>query len=465
MVDPLADVRRLVDALRARAPDDPAARLLHAALAATEQLSQLEPAEAARRVAAAIRVLGALTPDPDTKSHVRPGAAAPGEAPPGARAAGADAEAPGTRARPRTDPARPRTDPARPRTDPARPRTDPARPRSDAHRAPASRGGRRPEPPLVAAGAPAPGTRGARRPTDAPAGRPPDAGVSAGVSDLARAWAELGRGALPSEPIELLGELVRAGVPDGAEAVRFHLALVRGLDHALQAARHLPCEAALAARAAPLVRAAVAGARALGVAVHPPPDDPGAAAPCPVHVLPAFGTATGALVHVEQHGFLMADGRSEPAVLRVASEPPPPWLDALLEGYAAVVAAAAVTPDGPAQARAFRAWLDELPGVADLDRRATTLRYAATAVFAAAEALPAAQGVFSRLSQALEEAGSYVIPLDPGALSDGRRYELVLRPGVGTPRVVRPGFLGPGQVVQQRARVLADPAWLGTMST
>ena len=74
-----------------------------------------------------------------------------------------------------------------------------------------------------------------------------------------------------------------------------------------------------------------------------------------------------------------------------------------------------------------------------------------------------ARGAFDRLAQALEAAGSFVIPLQPDALSDAKRYELVLRPGIGAPRVVRPGFLGPGHVVQQRARVLADPAWLGTM--
>ncbi|MBX3468814.1 MAG: hypothetical protein KF878_18240 [Planctomycetes bacterium] len=521
-MDPLDDVRRLVDALRARAPGDPAARLLHAAVAATDQLRQLDPAEALRRVEAAIRVLGVLTPDPDTRSHVRPGTAgrtrpatdatsaaertATGDAPAGddrtcqaadapdlagQDPAGPDRPSTGTagRARPSTGTAgraRPSTGTAgraRPSTGAAgqdRPSAGTAgraRPGSDAtpgragarteaavHRASVSRTGPW-SGPAPSPSEPVPGTRSGRRSAESPVGRPPDAAVGAGVSDLARAWAELGRGVLPSEPIELLGELVRTGVPEGAEAVRFHLALVRGLDHALLAARHLPCEGALVARARPLLRAAIAGARALGVAVHPAPDDPRAPAPCPVTVLPAFGPAPGELVHVEQHGFLMADGRSEPSVLRIASEPPPPWLDALLEGYAAVLAAAALVVDGAAQARAYRGWLDELPGVTDLERRATTLRYAATAVFGAAEALPAARGAFGRLAQALEGAGSYVIPLEEAALSDGRRYELVLRPGVGTPRVVRPGFLGPGQVVQQRARVLADPAWLGTMST
>lgn len=428
-------VRRLVAALRGRDPADPVTRLLLAAVDASGHLRGLDAAEARRRVDAAVRVLGALAPDPDTKGHVRP--------------------RPDTRRVARPEP--PTTRMATTPPSAARRRVEPP---SGAHCAPEAL----PRPPaavLSAARPPEPGTRSHRR-LD---GRPPGRDVTRAVSDFARAWAELGRGTLPSEPIELLGELVRTGVPEGPEAVRFHLALVRGVDHALSAARHLPCEAPLRERARPILRAAIDGAAALGVRVHPPADGQAGQAPCPVHALPAFGEPAGGVVWVDQHGFLLADGRVEAASVRLGCGAGPPWLDALSEGYAAVVRGASLQPDGAAQVRAYRGWLDELPGVPDGERRCTTLRYAATAVFALAESDPGARAAFDRLAQALEAAGSFVIPLQPDALSDARRYELVLRPGIGAPRVVRPGFQGQGQVVQQRARVLADPAWLGTMST
>lgn len=438
-------MRGLVAALRGRDPADPVARLLLAAVDASSHLRGLDPLEARRRVEAAVRVLGALAPDPDSKAHVRPRPDTRSVArpePPTARVA-----TPASASRRRAEPSSgahcaPEAIP-RPRTGPGLRRADP------------------PPPPAVLPPprAPEPGTRSHRR-LD---GRSPGRDVTHAVSDFARAWAERGRGTLPSEPVELLGELVRTGVPDGPEAVRFHLALVRGVDRALAAARHLPCEAALRELARPILRAAIEGAAALGVRVHPPVEGHGGAAPCPVHALPAFGEPAGSVVCVDQHGFLLADGRVEAATVRLGCGPGPPWLDALAEGYAAVLRGASLQPDGAAQVRSYRGWLDELPGVPEGERRCTTLRYAATAVFALVEVEASAREAFDRLTLALEAAGSYVIPLQPEALSDARRYELVLRPGIGAPRVVRPGFQGPGHVVQQRARVLADPAWLGTM--
>jgi hypothetical protein len=201
------------------------------------------------------------------------------------------------------------------------------------------------------------------------------------------------------------------------------------------------------------------------VRVQPPPGCPlGAEATCAIQAHAAYGPQD-ALVWVDQHGFALPDGRSEAAVVRIGCGSAPAWFSAATDGYATLVRAAPGLPDGAAQVRAFRAWLDELPGAPTAERRCTTLRYVATALFALAEVDPAARSFFERICRALEEAGSFVIPLETACLSDARRYELIVRPGAGAPRVVRPGFQGQGQVVQQRARVLADPSWLGTMTS
>ena len=42
------------------------------------------------------------------------------------------------------------------------------------------------------------------------------------------------------------------------------------------------------------------------------------------------------------------------------------------------------------------------------------------------------------------------------------RYDVLLEPGTDSPRLVRPGFHGPDGVVQQRARVIADPSSIGS---
>lgn len=493
--DPVAAVRRLLEARHARDPGDQAARLLLAAVEAAEQLRGVNEAEARRRVDAAVRVLGVLTPAghaQDPRPHeARTDPAPRPDTAPGQRPGTASGQRPATASEPRPGTAsglRPAAaadqrlpdDAIGPRSRPhARPTTP-----SDAYRLggdPGTRGGGkseevtrpggRPEEPGTRGGSPRPGTggrapvvsqepgvRGQRRD-----GRAPEPRVASALSELARSWAELGRGTLSSEPVELLAELVRTGVPEGADAARFHVALLRAVDLALAAARYLPCEAAIVERARPLLQAAVEGAELCGVRVHPgggAPKDP----PCPVNTAPAFGERVGAVVWVDQHGFALPDGRVEAASVRVAVAPPPSWFEPLTEGYGALVRAAANVPDGLAQVRAYRGWIDELPGLADAERRGTTLRYAASALFAIVELDGQARGAFERLAYALEREGSYVIPLEPTELSDARRYELVLRPGAGPPRILRPGFQGEG-VVQQRARILADPAWLGTMSS
>jgi len=143
--------------------------------------------------------------------------------------------------------------------------------------------------------------------------------------------------------------------------------------------------------------------------------------------------------------------------VRVARGPGPGWLDDLVAGYRVVHAA---EPNGPA-ATAYRGWLDELPGLPDAEGRATTLRYAATAVFERAEGDCDAKAVFARLVRALEGEGSFLIPLDPADLADEGRYEVLPRPGAHPPRLVRPGFRTRDGLVQQRAKVAADPGLLG----
>lgn len=267
--------------------------------------------------------------------------------------------------------------------------------------------------------------------------------------------------AVPLEPdsARLLGELARAPVASETDAVRCHLAILRGLDQALDDARHTDEEPALLARIEPLRRAAIQAAERQGARIWP-----GAGqdlvrrgeAPCQVRELPDFGPP-GRIAWVERHGFALPDGRSEEARLRVARDPAPPELPLLLEGYRALVRRGRHLPE---QVQAYRGWLRELPALG-AEGRTTTLRYAATAVFALVDLEPGARGLFERFVVALEQAGSFLIPLDPQRAWDPARYEVQLRVGVGAPRLVRPGFQTRDQLVQQRARVLLDPAGLG----
>jgi hypothetical protein len=267
--------------------------------------------------------------------------------------------------------------------------------------------------------------------------------------------------AAPLDPdtARLLGELARAPVASELDTLRCHLAILRGLDQALDEARHAEEEPELAARIEPLRRAAIEAAERQGARVWPAAGQAlvrRGEAPCPVRELPDFGPP-GRIAWVEGHGFVLPDGRSEEARVRVARDPAPPELPLLLEGYRALRRRRRLLPE---QAQAWRGWLRELPA-AGPEGRVTTLRYAATAVFALVEQEPAARPLFERFVGALEAAGSFLIPLDPRQAWDPSRYEVQLRAGAGAPRLIRPGFQTREQLVQQRARVLLDPGRLG----
>lgn len=265
---------------------------------------------------------------------------------------------------------------------------------------------------------------------------------------------------LETDTARLLAELCRAPVVSELDAVRCHLAILRGLDQALDEARHADEEPELLARVEPLRRAAIQAAERQGARVWPEAGQElvrRGDAPCQVRELPDFGPP-GRIVWVERHGFVLPDGRSEEARVRVARDPAPEELPLLLEGYRALRRRRRHLPE---QTQAYRGWLREL-AAAGSEGRATTLRYAATAVFALVEQEPGARTLFERFVAALEAAGSFLIPLDPSRAWDPARYEVQLRPGVGAPRLVRPGFQTREQLVQQRARVMLDPAGLGS---
>lgn len=267
-------------------------------------------------------------------------------------------------------------------------------------------------------------------------------------------------GEAPLEPgtARLLGELARAPVQSDLDEVRCHLAILRALDQALDEARWAEEEPELRQRVEPLRQGAIAAAARLGARVWPEAGQElvrRGEAPCPVRELPDWGPA-GRIAWVERHGFLLLDGRSEEARVRVGREPAPPEVALLAEGYRALRRR---RRDLPEQVQAWRGWLRELP-LAGPEGRATTLRYAATALFALVELEPGARGLFERFLRALEGLGSFLIPLDPRGAWDPALYEVQLRPGGGGPRLVRPGFQTREQVVQQRARVALDPGQL-----
>lgn len=266
---------------------------------------------------------------------------------------------------------------------------------------------------------------------------------------------------LEPEAQKVLGELAAAPVEGDSDALRCHLAILRALDQALEEARWAEEEAELVGRLEPLRRGAIAAAQQLGARVWPASGQERVQrgeAPCAVKELPDFGATPGRIAWVERHGFALPDGRSEEARLRVAREPAPPELPLLLEGYRALRRRRRELPD---LVQSYRVWLRELPAAAGPEARATTMRYAATAVFALAEHDPAARATFQRFLAALEVAGSFLIPLDARGTFDPARYEVQLRPGEGSPRLVRPGFQTREGVVQQRARVVVDPERLG----
>jgi hypothetical protein len=257
--------------------------------------------------------------------------------------------------------------------------------------------------------------------------------------------------------LDMLRELARVRVPPEQGGVRFFVALVRALDQVTWDARYLPHEEDVRERVRPLLARAVRRAREQGAKVYPQPGEGrlDARAPCPVRELPAFGSPRGELTHVDRHGFVLPEGRVEEAVVRVARGPAPPFWPLLLEGYRALLARRGEGPNPTT----YRAWLDELAGLEDGERQATTVRYAATAVHALG---PGSTALYQRFLSALEGLGSFQIPLVEHRLHDEERYDVLLQPGTGTPRLIRPGFQGPSGLVQQRARVVADPSSIGS---
>jgi hypothetical protein len=277
------------------------------------------------------------------------------------------------------------------------------------------------------------------------------------VSDLAGGLGALASeaglsAALQADLRALAGSMAPAG--DASVDARAFLAALRTLDEVRRVAP------GLGPRALELSGLAAASARACGARVLPddlPP--PAGAAP---RELPAFGEPVGALVGVVRHGFVLG-ARTEPATVRVARGPAPPWVADVVAVRAALLRAALRSVgrvDGAsALAAAVAAWLEALPGE-DEERRVVTLRYAATAAFSLVEADEDGPALFARLARTLDARGQTLLALDPAGLADVRRYEVVPRAGTKAPRVVRPGFQGKDGVVVQRARIIVDPGRL-----